>query len=232
MSKRKPAPVLAGAPSLATLERFVQLLNMEDFWSASLIQGRKKIGGDYRPIQRELRRLVGAWFRSGPDVRVLLNADPKLDEEGRKFRPFFIPTRGATARLAYLAPLEYSSQVKPVEVALGLFLPFLINPYNERLGGPCKHCGNFFVKKTERKKICYCSEKCAHRQTSLLANKTRRNREHNKQLERAELAIARWLVERTSKPWKEWVSNEIFVKRHWLTRAVRKGEIVEPVKQV
>ena len=38
-------PVLAGAPDMATLKRFVQLLNTEDYWSASLIEGRKKMGG-------------------------------------------------------------------------------------------------------------------------------------------------------------------------------------------
>src|ERR1700685_2152416 len=114
MSKSTPVPVLAGAPDLAKLKRFVQLLNMEDYWSASLIQGRKKIGGDYRPIQLELRRLVRAWLRSGPDVMRLLHADPRLDQQTRRFRPFFIPTRGATARLAYLEAPQYSSEAKPV----------------------------------------------------------------------------------------------------------------------
>jgi len=231
-SKKSPVPVLAGAPSLATLERFVQLLNMEDYWSASWIESRKKIGGDYRPIQRELRRLVGAWFRSGPDVRALLNADPKLDEETRKFRPFFIPTRGATARLAYLAVQEYSPQAKPVEVALGLFLPFLLNPYNEKLGGPCKHCGNYFAKKTERKISVYCSEKCGHRLTSRLANKHRRERGHERKLERANRWILRWCNTKTAIPWKEWVSNQAQIKKHWLTMAVRNGELVEPAKQI
>ncbi len=231
MSGNKQVPVLAGAPDMATLKRFVQLLNKEDYWSASLIEGRKKMGGDYRPIQRELRRLVGAWLRSGPNVMKLLNLDPKLDLETRKFRPFFIPTEGATARLAYLAAPEYSSQAKPVEVALGLFLPFLINPYNEKLGGSCKYCGNFYVKRTDRKKSVYCSEKCGHRLTSLLANRAQRNREHKEQLQLAERSIAKWSNIKTVTPWKEWVSNRTHIKKHWLTRAVRNGELVEPVKQ-
>jgi len=216
---------------MASLERFVQLLNEGDYWSASLIEGRRKIGGDYRPVQWELRRLVVAWFRSGPNVMKLINADPKLDQEIRKFRPFFIPTEGPTARLAYLAAPEYSSEAKPVEVALGLFLPFLINPYNEKLGGPCKHCGNFYVKRTDRKKSVYCSEKCGHRLTSLLTNRAQRNREHKEQLQRAERSIAKWSTIRTTTPWKEWVSNRIHIKKHWLTRAVRNRELVEPVKQ-
>ena len=230
--KPGPVPVLAGAPSLATLERFIQLLNMEDYWSASLIEGRKKIGGDYRPIQEELRRLVGAWLRSGPDVMRLLDADPRLDRETRNYRPYFIPTRGATARLAYRAAPEYSSHAKPVEIALGQFLPFLINPYNEKLGGPCKHCGNYFVKKTERKISVYCSEKCGHRLTSRLANKHRRDRRHERQMERAKKWIMRWCNTKTAIPWKEWVSNQAQIKKHWLTRAVRNGELVEPAKQI
>jgi hypothetical protein len=123
---------------------------------------------------------------------------------------------------------EYSTEAKPVEVALGLFLRFLINPFNEKLGGPCRHCGNFYVRKTERKKSVYCSEKCAHRQTSLRANEARRGREQEKGLQRVERAIAKWLAERTSKPWKEWVSNETPYKKHWLTRAVRNKELIEP----
>ena len=58
------------------LNRFVELLNTSDYWGASLIESRKKIGGDYRPIQKELRRLVQAWIRSGPNVSRLLDADP------------------------------------------------------------------------------------------------------------------------------------------------------------
>jgi hypothetical protein len=162
----------------------------------------------------------------------LLDADPKLDEESRKFRPFFIPTRGATGRLAFLAAPEYSSEAKPVEVALGLFLRFLINPHNKKLGGPCKHCGNYFVKKTERKISVYCSEKCGHRFTSRLANKDRRDRGHERELERAKKWIMRWRNTKTAMPWKKWVSNQAQIKKHWLTRAVRKGELVEPANQI
>src|SRR5580698_7592021 len=231
MSRNKPVPVLAGAPDMATLGRFVQLLNMDEYWSASLVQGREKIGGDYRPIQRELRRFVEAWRRSGPDVNKLLNANPMVRRYAQEFRTFFIPTHGPTARLAFLAAPEYSPQASPVEVALGLFLHFLINPYNEKLRGPCKHCGDFYLKKTERKKSVYCSDKCGHRFTSLTANRVQRDRERKEQIQAAMNSIAKWIKVKTATPWKEWVSGETRISKNFLTRAVRGGELVQPVKR-
>jgi hypothetical protein len=171
-------------------------------------------------------------LRSGPNLTKLLDAEPKLNREAQKFQPHFIPTKGRTARLAYLTPPEYLPRVKPIDVALGLFLPFLLNPYNERLAGPCKRCGSYFVNETERKKNVYCSVKCGHRFTSLLANKERRNREHKKQLRCAERWIVKWQTVKTRVPWKEWVSNRAMIKKHWLTRAVKYGELSEPRKQV
>jgi hypothetical protein len=231
MSRNKPVPVLAGAPDMATLERFVQLLNMDEYWSASLIQGRKMVGGDYRPVQGELRKLVAAWQRSGPDVNKLLNANPMVSRYAQEFRTFFIPTHGPTARLAFLAAPDYSSQVSPVEVALGLFLHFLINPYNEKLRGPCKYCGNFYLKKTERKKSVYCSDKCGHRFTSLSANRAQRDREHKEQIQLAMHSIEKWSKIRTAMAWKEWVYKDTRISKNFLTRAVRGGELVQPVKQ-
>jgi hypothetical protein len=179
-----------------------------------------------------MRRLVRAWFDSGPNVSNLLDADPMVDLATRNSRPYFIPTKSGTARLAYLTVPEYLPQVKPLEIALGHFIQFLLNPYNEKLGGPCKHCGSYYVKKTERKKTVYCSERCGHRLTSRLANRERRDREHKKQLKLAEQWTAKWLNAKTARPWKEWVSNGINIKKHWLTRAVRNGEIAEPVKPI
>jgi hypothetical protein len=231
MIRRKQESILASAPGIEALKRFIQLLNTDDYWSASLLEGRQKIGGDYRKVKREMRRLVQAWLHSGPNVSKLFDAEPMLDRAARSFRPHFIPTKSGTARLAYLTAPEYEDQANPREIALGLFLNFLLNPYNEKLGGPCKHCGNFYVKRTDRKKSVYCSEKCGHRLTSLLTNKARRNREHKEQLQLAERSTAKWLNLKLATPWKVWVSNRTNIKKHWLTRAVRNGELVEPVKQ-
>ena len=230
MRKAKQESILASAPGMGTLNQFVRLLNTTDYSNASLIKGRQKIGGDYRPVQAEMRRLVRAWFDSGPNVTKLLDADPMVARATQNSQPFFIPTKSGIGQLAYLTPPEFLPSVKPLEIALGHFIQFLLNPYNEKLGGPCKQCGNYYVKKSERKKAVYCSVRCGHRFTSRLANKERRDREHEKQFKLAKKSIARWRNAKTSKPWKEWVSIETNISKQWLTRAVEKREISEPVK--
>jgi hypothetical protein len=230
MTRIKQESILASSPGIPTLNQFVRLLNTKYFWKASLIEGKQKIGGDYQPIQAEMRRLVQAWRRSGPNVIKLLDAQPEVNQAIQKSSPVFLPTNGSVGQLAYLTATEFSLTDKPLEIALGHFIQFLLNPYNEKLGGPCKQCGNYYVKKSERKKAVYCSVRCGHRFTSRLANKERRDREHEKQFKLAKKSIARWRNAKTSKPWKEWVSIETNISKQWLTRAVEKREISEPVK--
>jgi hypothetical protein len=231
MAKRKPEAIIFHISGLDAVKRFVQLLNTEDYWSASLIEGRRKIGGDYRPIQKELRRLVQAWFRSGPNVQKLLGANPMLDQEARKFRPHFIPTKGRTAALAFLVTPEYSSTADPLEIALAHFLAFLLNPHNEKLGGPCKHCGRYYLKNTKRQNV-YCTQRCGLKQSSQNAIDKSRKREYEKKLLKAKLSMEEWAAMKTTKDWKVWVSGRAFISKNWLTRAVKKGELVEPAQKV
>ncbi len=231
MATRKQETTIFHVSGLDAVKRFVQLLNTEDYWSASLIEGRRKIGGDYRPIQKELRRLVQAWFRSGPNVQKLLGANPMLDQEARKFRPHFIPTKGRTAALAYLVTPEYSSTANPLEIALAHFLAFLLNPYNEKLGGPCKHCGKYYLKNTKRQNV-YCSQRCGLKHSSQKAIGESRKAERKNKLDEAKLSMEKWITTKTTKDWKVWVSGEALISKNWLTRAVKKGELVEPVKRL
>jgi hypothetical protein len=231
MARRKQS-ILLFAPDLEELKGFTEPLNTEFFWFRSPAKGgSERVLIDYRPVQKELRRLVRAWFDSGPNVIKLLESDPILAREARRFRAQLIPTSAGHAKLDYLTAPEKMNPAEPLATALGLFLDFLLNPFNERLGGPCAYCGKYYVKKTERKKTVYCSERCGHRVTSRLANKERRDREHNEQLELAKRWTLKWLNAKTATPWKEWVSRRTRIKKHWLTRAVRNGELVEPVKQ-
>ena len=78
MNRTKQQPIVASVPGMGTLNQFVRLLNTTDYWGASLIKDKKKIGGDYRLIRAEMHRLVRAWFRSGPNVSKLLDADPMV----------------------------------------------------------------------------------------------------------------------------------------------------------
>jgi hypothetical protein len=228
--KKPQQSVLAAAPDERSLTRFVQLLNLKEYWNASPIEGGRKIGGDYLPIQTELRRLVQAWRDHGQNVLRLLDANPTLSQAAQQFRPYFIPTEGTSARLAFLTPPEYSDNVKPEEIAIGLFLPFLLNPANETLRGPCKECGDYFVKKEPRHSV-YCKRKCALKHTSKAATRKKRREEYIEKLERARRFSTQWCqVKHTSKEWKEWVSKAAQISKNWLTRAVNEGDLIVPSK--
>jgi hypothetical protein len=138
--------------------------------------------------------------------------------------------KNGKARLTFLTVPSLIDPTSVTGIAISHFLRFLLNPFNERLGGPCANCGRYYVKKTNRQSSVYCSEKCGHRVTSRKANKTKRDKEHSEQLKRVVQWIAKWRETRTNVPWKDWVSARTHVKRHWLTRAVNTGELVEPAK--
>ena len=183
MARKTTISVFEGPRGIGALSRFVQLLNTTDYVSAPSREGKPKIGGDYRPIQKELRSLAQAWFKSGRSVAKLLDANPALNQAIQRYPPQFIPTKTGPARLAFLTAPEYPAHAKPLEIAFELFRDFLLNPDNDRLGGPCKRCGNYYVRKSRRKMIVYCSRRCAHLFTSRLANKIRRDRKHKAQLQ-------------------------------------------------
>jgi hypothetical protein len=231
MIRERSPSILAAAPDEQSLKRFAELLNTEDYWGASLIEGKKKLGGDFRDIQKELRRLVEAWWRSGPNVNKLFNAESMLNHKAQEFRPHFIPTNSGIARLAYLTAAEYLPHVRPVETAIQLFLLFLLNPYNEKLGGPCKNCGRYYLKRSKRKKSVYCTEACGHRETARMANEKRRMREHSQRLDLVRRLSIEWAGKKTTATWKDWVARQPGITRNWVTRAERRGELSEPLKK-
>ena len=181
-------------------------------------------------MNKELRSLVQAWFDSGPNVAKLFKENPVLARITLIGRAAITPTRGGRAQLVYVdGPNTCLSPGDPLDIALGLFFLFLLNPFNEKLGGPCKLCGKYYVKKTKRQKV-YCSKRCGLMQTSKSAVMKRRQAEHRDKLATAKLLSEKWSKTKTRKSWKEWVSDHTQISRHWLTRAVNSGELYEPVK--
>jgi hypothetical protein len=209
---------------------FADSLNTKFFYLPFPVKsGLQRIKGDYQPVQRELHRLVQAWFDSGPNVSKLLEANPILARAALRFHAHLIPTKSGRAKLTYTPNPEGMAPGDPLEIALGLFLNFLLNPYNEKLGGPCKHCGKYYVKKTKRQ-VVYCSKQCGLKHTSQTAIRKYRLQERKEMLEKAKWYLARWTKTKTSKDWKEWVYRETRISKNFLTRAVRNGELIEPVK--
>jgi hypothetical protein len=237
MSKRltlvKEQSVFLNAPTLDTLKMFVGALNTSTFtFHVPTKDGRHKVQGDYRDVNRELRRLVQAWFDSGPNVEKLWLEDPALARLSHLVRAYMVPTKGSRAYLTYLdGPDTGLSPGDAVEIAFGLFFHFLLNPYNKKLGGPCRHCGKYYVKKTERQTV-YCSQHCGRKYTSKISVQQHRQQQHLETIEAANRYLAKWALTSTRKGWKEWVSDNALISQHWLSRYERNGELIVPVKSI
>jgi hypothetical protein len=227
----KQQSVFRYPPTLDTLKMFVGALNTTVFtYPTPTKDGWQEARGDYRDVNQELRRLVQAWFDSGPNVEKLWSEDPMLARLSHIVRASMVPTKGSRAYLIYMGGPETGlSPGDPVKIALGLFFYFLLNPYNEKLGGPCKHCGKYYVKKTKRQ-IAYCSQLCGRKHTSKTFIQQHRQREHMEAIERVRQYLVKWATTDTRKGWKEWVSNQALISKQWLSRYEKRGELVVPVK--
>ena|SRR5271165_1052015 len=231
MPVRASHSIFRFGPDQNTLKMVVDRLNTDSFtFLAPGEGGWRWVRGDSRPVNRELRRLVQAWFDSGPNVAKLLSDDPFLARLSPIVRAHLEPTKGSHAHLSYLDGPDTDLPLSdPLEPALGIFFLFLLNPHNVKLGGPCKHCGKYYVKRTTRQKV-YCSKRCGLKHTSQAFIRKQRELEHQKTLHKANHYSAKWSKTNTRKGWKDWVSDNALISKHFLTRAVKNGELLEPVK--
>ena len=229
VKKKNDVPVVLLIPGPDDLEGFKEAINYEGSWVPG--RGRDSVKGvakDYRPVHRELRRLLTAWRDSGPNISKLAIAEPFLT---RRFAAQLIPNPSRFAQMAYFTAPGDIEQAEPVAIAQGLFMNFLLNQDNERLGGPCRHCDKYYVMKTKRQDV-YCSKQCGQKHTSQAAIRKYRRVQHAKKLEKANRYAARWAKTKTSKDWKDWINRETLISKNFLTRAVRNGELLEPAKQI
>jgi hypothetical protein len=229
MPRHDPNSILLLGPGLADLKGFVRALNTNRFWKDLEVEGKwKRVRKDYRPVQRELRRRVRAWFESGPNVSKLLAADADLARAAGEIRARLVPTKMACGQLVYSTVPESTKRGwNPVAIALGLFLNFLLNPLNVRLGGPCVRCGKYYVKKTKRQKV-YCSQRCGPLHTAFASNRKRRRLEHESKLRAARESISGFAHANTKMTWREWVSKNTGLSKTFLTRAVSSGNLQCP----
>ncbi len=91
---------------------------------------------------------MGIWFKSGQSVRRVFLYEPALSQRDLKMEALFVPVMGRTGRilLGYLP----GSDSDPKLTALSIFLHFLANPENIRLGGPCPLPEKYFYWKILR----------------------------------------------------------------------------------
>lgn len=178
-------------------------------------------------LRSQLRRLVEAWHRSGPNLERMLKENQTLFHRIRVGRTFLLPTNTGKGHLFWL-PSPRDVEVTSWEhQALAHFMALVVNPQWHKLGGPCYRCRKYYVKKTLRQKA-YCSRRCGSISTALATMRRKRAKEHWDKLERAQKALERWTSVRTEGSWKEWVAVETDITVRWLTRAVNAGGLKAP----
>jgi len=180
-------------------------------------------------MQQDLRRLIGEWDRSGPNLYALFKKHPDLQERCSRGTTLLIPTREGVAQLAW-TPSRISSGNSPQkEAALTHFIRFLVNPLATKLGGPCARCDRFYIKNTSRQKT-YCSTRCGTARTALSATQQRRKKDYEKKLLWARRLIEQYGSKRVRMGWKEWIAVKTkgVITEKWLTRAENLGKIQLP----
>lgn len=148
-----------------------------------------------------------------------------LAREVRSFCAQIFPTKTGPARLTYLTAPEKLSAFNPLTIAFGLFLSFLLNPANTRLAGPCKECGEYYLKNA-RRQLVYCLARCGRKRTSSEANKESREDVRKRQLKLAQRSLNQWENAKTKSGWKDWVLKETRISKNWLIRESRKGLVL------
>jgi len=199
----------------------------------------------------ELRKWVEFWNRCGRRADLLLKRAPDLDRylhRGNDLPWRVIPCAGGSGlRLVFLL-VPSQSHIAPWEDVTvqgldresysprQLFVALLLHPDRDKLSErPCGRCGRYFFKNSGRQKI-YCSRKCGKDGTAAYATKKRLRAEHEGKLQVATEEIRRWLKTGSEQGWKTWISKQPAGRRvgltpKFLTRAVNKGELIEPKKK-
>jgi hypothetical protein len=176
---------------------------------------------------RELRRLVTAWQKSGPNLAEMLGVDRALEARVKHGRTLLVPTRTGKGHLLWLPSPAGFDASSWKDQALAHFMDLIVNPQWHKLGGPCARCGKYYVKKTARQKA-YCSRRCGSMNTAMASTKRKREEERSDKMRRAQAAADKWAPTGTRQPWKRWVSMQTEITVKWLTRAVNRGDLRSP----
>lgn len=200
--------VLVGEPSRRDLERICEVLNSKT-----------------KEETVELRRLVGIWFASGPNLQKMLHADFALwGAVQESWVSKYLPTKSGRANILLFPPEPKDS---PEDEARSLFAALTLNPDCNLLAGPCARCGAYYLKKTRRQKV-YCSQRCGSAATALPVVRKRRAAEHARKITLVQAVLSRWRPTSDEQTWKERVSKRTGLSVKWLSRAANRGEIPFP----
>jgi hypothetical protein len=185
-------------------------------------------------MQVELRSLVEKWKASGPNLQVMFAEDPELRRRTRHGTTLLYPGTDGKGYLEWSAvtPDAHLLSTKadfrpPQDKALRYFMNLITNPDWVLLGGPCGRCGDYFLKKTNRKRV-YCSKKCGSTATAVPFIQRKRQQEKADKIRLAQTSIGKWQEAKRRMEWKRWVTIETRLTARWLTRAVNEGFIQPP----
>jgi hypothetical protein len=169
-----------------------------------------------------------------------LSAVPSVDGSGLSLR--IIPESPRVQQIRYEHERSNGSPETLEEIekdfARVQFLALLLSPDRDWLSeGPCERCGRYYMRKTRGQKK-YCGKGCAKGVKNSTAKKLtsrKRGERHDEQLQIAAKLAQQWTVSRTKQDWKHWVCERAEAQRtkltpKFLTRAVNKGELIEPTK--
>jgi hypothetical protein len=177
----------------------------------------------------ELRKLVTAWQKSGPNLNKLLGSDSALNTSVKHGRTLLVPTNTGKGHLLWLPNPPESTPSSWKDQALAHFMDLIVNPQWHRLGGPCERCGKYYVKKTARQKA-YCSRTCGSANTAMASTRRKREKERADKMRHAQAAADKWATVGPRQPWKLWVSMKTKISIKWLTRAANRGELRPPLQ--
>jgi hypothetical protein len=184
-----------------------------------------------RQVPQMLRKLVGAWQQSGPDLNRLQQQEPTVwANVGQYFKthpPRLVSRTSGKAGLM----LDGFPGITPHEEALRFFVMLITNSEWDKLAGPCLRCGQYYIRRTRRNK-CYCSRSCGTSATAIAATRKRRARDQQEKLRNVERLAGRWASAHTKKDWVSWVLERTHdITRNWITRAVKTGNLKPPVHE-
>jgi len=186
----------------------------------------------YSDKENKLRSLVSRWMASGPNLKKMLDDDPKLMRLVSPGKTQFYPGKKGRGYL-YWNPSPPEEGLKSWEIeAIEAFTKLITNPLWAKLCGPCPQCEDYFLRKTDRKRV-YCSQRCSSRHTAISATAERRLQTSKEKILKAQHEIEQWKKAKSKADWKVWISartarSRISLTVHWLSRAVNSGLITPP----
>lgn len=187
---------------------------------------------NHEEVRRQLRELVEKWKTSGPNLRKLFTENPRIEEETRQGLVLLHPTSTGRAYLQWMPTPTGPNATLARDVALEHFMLLITNPDWELLGGPCRRCDRYYLKRRRGRQKGYCSKECRSAATASLSQQKRRDQQQDEMRAWAEKYLEAWLRTDRKQNWKEWVAGKAKVKhgitKNWLTHAINEGKLSEP----